>query len=127
MFWFSIVQAAIENIEFTENSRKLVEKYSADKMHMKIYEDTSRKASDIIAQQKIAEGIRDNGFGDTGGMIMGVNMANVFGTNAEKKANTGSFDQQVENLKKLKELLDAGILTEDEFIVKRKKSWDYDT
>ena len=126
MFWFSIVQAAIENIEFTENSRKLVEKYSADKMNMKIYEDT-RKASDIIAQQKIAEGIRDNGFGDTGGMIMGVNMANVFGTNAEKKANTGSFDQQVENLKKLKELLDAGILTEDEFIVKRKKSWDYDT
>lgn len=122
-FGFAIVQVAIENIEFTDESRELVRQYSSNKMQVKAYEDISQRASNIAAQQKIAQGIQDNGFGEGGNMIMGMNMAQAMGVNAEPKQNTPSmtFDQQMDALKKLKELLDAGILTEEEFNTKKKE------
>jgi len=120
-FGLSIVQVAIENIEFTDDSRELVKQYSSNKMNLRAYEDVSQKASNIAAQQKIAQGIQDNGLGEGGNMIMGMNMAQVIGTNVEPKQNSMSFDQQMEALKKLKELLDAGILTDDEFNAKKKE------
>ncbi len=120
-FGFSIIQVAIENIEFTEDSRELIKQYSSNKMNLKAYEDVSQKASNIAAQQKIAQGIQDNGLGEGGNLIMGMNMAQAIGTNAEVKRNSMSFDQQMDALKKLKELLDAGILTEDEFNFKKKE------
>ena len=125
-FGFKIVKVAIENIEFSEKSRELVNKFSENKMNMKAYEDVSQKASNILAQQKIAEGVQNNGFGDMGGMIFGMNMAqgvaqNV-GQNAEtKKTNTMSYDEQIANVKKLKELLDDGIITKEEFEAKKKE------
>ncbi len=125
-FGFKIVKVAIENIEFSERSRELVNKFSENKMNMKAYEDVSQKASNILAQQKIAEGVQNNGFGDMGGMILGMNMAqgvaqNV-GQNAEtKKANTMSYDEQIATVKKLKELLDDGIITKEEFEAKKKE------
>lgn len=121
-FGLSIVQVAIENIEFSDDSRELVKQYSSNKMNISAYEDISQKASNIAAQQKIAQGIQDNGFGEVGGMIMGMNMAQALGVNAEpKQSQTMSFDQQIETLKKLKELLDAGILTQEEFDKKKKE------
>lgn len=74
----------------------------------------------IAAQQKIAQGIQDNGFGNVGGMIMGMNVAQGLGAQAEPK-QTLSFDQQIETLKKMKELLDAGILSKEEFDAKKKE------
>lgn len=115
-----IVKVAIENIEFTEASRELVRQYSEKKMGMKAYEDVSQRTSNIAAQQKIAQGIQDNGFGNDGGMIMGMNVAQGLGAQAEPK-QTLSFDQQIETLKKLKELLDAGILSKEEFDAKKKE------
>ena len=38
-------------------------------MDLKAYEDISQKASNISAQQKIATGVQNNGFGDMGGML----------------------------------------------------------
>ena len=111
---------AIENIEFTEASRELVRQYSEKKMGMKAYEDVSQRTSNIAAQQKIAQGIQDNGFGNVGGMIMGMNVAQGLGAQAEPK-QTLSFDQQIETLKKLKELLDTGILSKEEFDAKKKE------
>ena len=90
---------------------------------MKAYEDVSQRTSNIAAQQKIAQGIQDNGFGYLGGMIMGMNVAQGLGAQAEPK-QTLSFDQQIETLKKLKklkELLDAGILSKEEFDAKKKE------
>ena len=115
-----ITSHAIENIEFTEASRELVRQYSEKKMGMKAYEDVSQRTSNIAAQQKIAQGIQDNGFGNVGGMIMGMNVAQGLGAQAEPK-QTLSFDQQIETLKKLKELLDAGILSKEEFDAKKKE------
>ena len=125
-FGFEIVHVSIENIEFSPESRELVNKYNTNKMDLKAYEDISQKASNISAQQKIAEGVQTHGFGDMGGMIFGMNMAQnmggTVGNNAEiKQQPTMSFDEQIETLKKLKELVDMGVLTEAEFNAKKKE------
>ena len=83
-FGFKIISVAIENIELTEDSRNLIKQYSSNKMGLSAYEDVSEKASNIAAQQKIAEGIKDNGFGNVGGMIMGMNMAQAMGPMAQQ-------------------------------------------
>lgn len=121
-FGFEIVKVAIENIEFTDDSRELVKQYSATKMGMKAYDDVSQRTSDIAAQQKIAQGIQDNGLGNAGGMVFGMNMAQGIGLNAQPpQRKEMSFDEQIETLKKLKDLVDAGILTEEEFNQKKKE------
>lgn len=124
-FGFAITKVAIENIEFTDDSRELVKQYSATKMSMKAYDDISQRTSDIAAQQKIAQGIQENGLGNAGGMIFGMNMAQGIGANAQPPQTSQrkemSFDEQIETLKKLKDLVDAGILTEDEFNQKKRE------
>jgi membrane protease subunit (stomatin/prohibitin family) len=89
-FGFKIVKVAIENIEFSDDSRELVKQFSANKMGLKAYEDVSEKASNIAAQQKIAQGIQDNGFGNAGGMILGMNMAQGIVSQGQPQA----FQQQ---------------------------------
>ena len=107
-------------IEFSDDSRELVKQYSSKKMDMKAYDDVSQRTSNIAAQQKIAEGIRDNGLGNGGGMVYGMNIAQNLGPTAETKSKM-SLDEQIETLKKLKELVDIGILTQEEFDAKKKE------
>lgn len=120
-FGFKIIKAAIENIEFTPESRELIKQYSAKKLDVKAYEDLSQQASNIAAQQKIAQGIQEHGLNDMGGMIFGMNFANGLDANAGQKQQKMSLDEQMETLKKLKELVDIGILTQDEFDKKKKE------
>lgn len=40
-----------------------------------------------MTQQKIAQGIQNNGLGDGGGMIFGMNMAQNLGVQVKKKQN----------------------------------------
>jgi hypothetical protein len=166
----------IEDVEFTDESRELVRGFSERKMGVRAYEGVSRQAADISAQQLIAEGVRENGLGDAGGMLFGMNLASGLDPrtagvptggqaapiptvgSAQAAGETGagdvpaagdqrtadpapeeggmpaasesatspsaadgpSFDQRVEMVKKLKELLDAGILTQDEFDAKKR-------
>ena len=121
-FGFSIVQVSIENIEFSPDSRELVNKYNTNKMDLMAYENIPRNASNISAQQKIATGIQNNGLGDMGGMIVATNIAQGVTRSGEIKSDSYeiSFDEQIETLKKLKDLLDAGILTQEEFNIKKK-------
>ena len=107
-------------IEFSDDSRELVKQYSSKKMDMKAYDDVSQRTSNIAAQQKIAEGIRDNGLGNGGGMVYGMNIAQNLGPTVETKSKM-SLDEQIETLKKLKELVDIGILTQEEFDAKKKE------
>ena len=122
-FGLEIVSVAVENIEFSDESRELVRQYSSKKMDMKAYDDVSQRTSDIAAQQKIAQGIQDNGFGSgPAGMIMGMNIAEKVGMNANLNSTTQmSLDEQIEALKKLKELVDMGILSDEEFNAKKKE------
>ncbi len=119
-FGFEIAKVGIQNIEFSMESRELVKQYSSNKMNIRAYDDVSQKTSNISAQQKIAQGIQDNGLGDGAGMIFGMNMAQNLSPQAENKSAM-SFDKQIETLKKLKELLDVGILSQEEFDQKKKE------
>ena len=126
-FGFKLVKVGIENIEMTAESQELVRNYAETKMNVSAYEDVSKRASDIAAQQKIAGGIEAHGLGEGGNMIFGMGMAQALNTNGElkqpsaTKETTMSFDEQVEALKKIKDLLDSGILTQEEFDTKKKE------
>lgn len=119
-FGFKLVRVAIENIEFSPESHELVKQFSSRKMNVKAYDNVSKKSADIAAQQKISQGIQNNGLGEGGGMLYGMNMAQNLGPNAESKS-TLSINDQIETLKKLKGLLDAGILSQEEFDIKKKE------
>lgn len=123
-FGFEIISVAIENIKFTNDSRELVHNYASTKMDMRAYEDISENTSNIRAQQKIAEGIKEKGLGNTAGMFMGMNIGqsiNPFNARSSSKKQELSLDEQTEKLKKLKDLVDAGILTQEEFEIKKKQ------
>ena len=91
-------------------------------MNLKAFDDVSQKDSNIAAQQKVASGIEQHGLGDGAGMIFGMNMAQQLDEKATKPSL--SFDEQIEALTKLKSLLDAGILTQEEFDRKKKEIMD---
>lgn len=169
-FGLELVSVAIENIEFSEQSRELVHQYSERKMNVAAYEGVSQHAANVAAQQMIAQGVRENGFGDAGNMLFGMGFAGALNPltaafagqakagdadamNAsqavcgeqvgdssasagatdsndsgagggakgctDRPAAVASLDEQIETVKKLKELLDAGILTQEEFDKKK--------
>ena len=113
-FGFAVIKVSIENIEFSEASKELVRQYSENKMNLKAYEDISQKASNISAQQKIAEGIKENGLGEGGNMLFGMNMAQALNGNAQQ-SDINDYDKKIESIKKLKELLDSGAITDEEY------------
>lgn len=133
-FGIELRGVAIENIEFSDDSRELVRSYSEKKMSVRAYEGVSAQAGNMAAQQMIAEGVRENGLGDGGNMLFGLGFAGSLNPQNASQATgatvpdqdsdaklTPSVDDQVETLKKLKELVDMGILTPEEFAAKKKQ------
>ncbi|MFT3797104.1 SPFH domain-containing protein [Microbacterium sp.] len=125
-YGLDVVQVGIESIEFSPASRELVKQYSANRMNLTAFENVSQHASDVAAQQKVAQGVQDHGLGDGGGMLFGMNLAQSLNPQTAAPAAmaapaTVSLDEQIETVKKLKELLDAGILSQDEFEAKKKQ------
>lgn len=134
-FGIELCGVAIENIEFSDDSRELVRNYSEKKMSVRAYEGVSAQAGNMAAQQMIAEGVRENGLGDGGNMLFGLGLAGslnpqnasqatgatVPDQNSDTRPAATSVDDQVETLKKLKELVGMGILTPDEFTAKKKQ------
>ena len=131
-FGLRLAAVAVENIEFSDQSRELVRQFSEKKMGVRAYEDVSQHAANVAAQQMIAEGVRNNGLGDGGGMLFGMNLASALNPQngsvvgaAEApqpaKGDGGSLDDKIETLKKLKDLLDVGILSQDEFDAKKRE------
>lgn len=129
-FGLDVVQVGIESIELSPESRELVKNYSANKMNVSAFEGISQQASNTAAQQKIAQGVQDNGLGDGAGLIFGMNLAQ--GLNPQTAAaappsvlatptQEPSLDEQIEAVKKLKDLVDSGILTQEEFDLKKKQ------
>lgn len=126
-FGLRLASVAIENIEFSDESRELVRQFSEKKMGVRAYEDVSQRAANVAAQQMIAQGVRDNGLGDVGGMLFGMNLAqsldpqNASSPSSQGSLSTTSLDDQIETLKKLKDLLDLGILSQQEFDAKKRE------
>lgn len=125
-FGFHIVKVGIENIEFSPDSRELVRQFSAKRMSVSAFEESTQQAANIAAQQQIAQGIANNGLGEGGGLLFGMNMAQSLTPQAMPVASEPakaalSIDEQMDAVKKLKELFDIGILTQDEFAAKKKE------
>ncbi len=122
-FGFELGKVAIENIELTDDSRQLIKEYSANKMRVKAYDDVNQRSADIAAQQQIAAGVKNHGLGDGGGAILGMNIAQgmVNATQNSNSSNNRSIEEQIELVKKLKELVDIGVLSEEEFNIKKKE------
>ena len=123
-FGLEVVRVGIESVELSPASRELVKQYSANLMNLKAFEGISQHASNIGAQQKIAQGVQDHGLGDGAGLLFGMNLAQS--VNPQNAAPTGqkqalSLDEQIDVVKKLKDLLDGGILSQEEFEIKKKE------
>ncbi len=118
-FGFELVKATISSIELSDTSKELLNRFAAKKVELSAYSDITQKSSDIAAQQKIAQGIQDNGLGDVGGMIFASNIAQSLGSNAGLVKS--SVDQQLEIVKKLKDALDSGLITQEEYDAKKKE------
>lgn len=120
-FGFKLVHIGIQNIEYSDESKELVRQYSANKMNVMAYDNASQRSADISAKQKVAQGIEKHGLGKGGaGIFLGMNATQGM-MNQSTPTNTMSFDQQIDAVKKLKELLDCGILTQEEFNIKKKE------
>lgn len=130
-YGLDVVQVGIESIELSPESRELVKQYSANKMNLSAFEGISQQASNVAAQQKVAQGVQDHGLGDGGGMLFGMNLAQAINpltaaptapvVAASAAAPSLSLDEQIEMVKKLKDLVDAGVLSQDEFDAKKKE------
>lgn len=151
-FGFEVTNVGIESIEFTDESRELVKRFSANRMDVAAYEHVSAQAGNMAAQQRIAAGIGEHGFGDGGGMMLGMAVAQsvnpltgapvaypaapVTAAQVQPTSSTAqdapsaaasvggtamSVNEQLDAVKKLKELLDAGILSTDEFEAKKRQ------
>ena len=130
-FGLRITGIAIENIELTEESRNIVMKYNKKKMDVSAFEDVSAKASDVASRQKMAEGVKEHGFGQGGGMIFGMDMAREaarpYHSSAEEAQASGISSQKsdwISELREMKSLVDEGILTEEEFSQMKKELLD---
>lgn len=99
-------------------------------MNISAFEGISQQTSNVAAQQKVAQGVQDHGLGDGGGMLFGMNLAQAISPMtaapatpvAPSSSTPGlSLDEQIESIRKLKDLVDAGILSQDEFEAKKKQ------
>lgn len=121
-FGIQIESVGIENIQYSDDSRELVKKFASKRMDVTSYEGVSDRAANIAAQQKIAQGIQENGLGDGAGMVLGMNIANeMVGTPKPSAKPEIDFSKQIELVSQLKSLLDSGVLTEDEFNRKKRE------
>lgn len=130
-FGLDVVQVGIESIELSPESRAIVQQFSENRMRVSAYEGVSQHASNISAQQKVAEGVQKHGLGDAAGMVFGMNLAQShnpahavptpppFEGSTVAAGSLASLDQQIELVRKLKELHDQGVLSEAEFNQKK--------
>lgn len=119
-YGFELISFSLMSIQYSPESRKLVNEYSSNKMNVAAYEDSSKRAADIAFQQGIARGVKEHGLGEAGGVMLGMGMMPNMMNTSQQTSNM-SVDEQVEAVKKLKELLDLGALSKEEFEVKKKE------
>lgn len=130
-FGLDVVQVGIESIEFTPESRNLVRQYSANKMSVAAFEGITQQASSMAAQQTVARGVERHGLGDGAGVLLGMGLAQTVSPQPVVSAAPVApsvpappqlpIDQQIDAVKKLKELVDVGILSPEEFERKKKE------
>ncbi len=119
-FGLKIVKVSIENIEFTEDSNELIKQYNQSRMSVSAFEGVNEQVANMAAQQKIAEGVKNKGLGNGGGLMMGMNLASGMNPLNGQTVNGGSNTNFIQ-ITEFKKLLDAGIITQEEFDIKKKE------
>jgi membrane protease subunit (stomatin/prohibitin family) len=147
-YGFELVRVAVENIDFAPDSKELVKQYSATVMEAgglakkrQVEGFTYQQERGFDVSEKVAQNEGVGQFSNMGiglGMISGVagTVGNTVGgvvgdamshsgqpTNDDSIAQQAkmSFEEQIETVKKLKDLLDAGVLSQGEFDAKKKE------
>lgn len=116
-FGIRLLNVSVQNIELSDDSKELIKQFASNRMDIKAYEGVSQKAADIVAQQKVSQGVKDHGLGSAAGAVVGINIAQ--GMNKLDEQKRLSLDEQIETIRKFKTLLDEGILTDEEFNKKK--------
>lgn len=85
------------------------------------YGNVPQNASKIIVQQRNTQGVQRNVFSKPENRSINTNPDQNVNSVGEANQTPVLSEDQIENLKKLKDLLDAKILTEEEFNIKKKE------
>lgn len=116
-----IVKVAIQAIEYDEDTRKLLS-------DVKKADALSGARGNSFMQQSVARGFQsagENGGGTTGMAFMGMGMNAVGGAmgGLQQPVNNQAPVQEdpMEKLKKYKEMLDAGLITQEDYDAQKKK------
>lgn len=106
-FGFKITNVALENIELSDDSAELVRTYSISKMQVKGYGDYPHHTMNPAYQKQNEPSFNnDSTVGNSDNVI---------------NRQTMSIEKQIEALNMLKELRDNGVLTDEEFNIKKKE------
>ncbi|QWC00207.1 SPFH domain-containing protein [Mycoplasmatota bacterium] len=116
-FGFKVVKVSIENIEYSQKSRKLVDDYNKKMMEMKPYKDITEETSDRIIKHSIYDSTKEKGNG-VFKAILGLSFLRG------QKKNKKSVKYQSRELKRLKSLLNKGIINEEEYKIQKNKILD---
>ena len=92
-FGFELVNVAINNIEFSDESKMIIDRYNKNRIGLKVFEKIPKLVSDMFAHQK-TDSLSHSEY---------------------------TAEQKIELVKQLNELLDKGVLTKEEFDLKKKE------
>lgn len=115
-----IVKVAIQAIEYDENTRELLNE-------VKKVDALSGARGNAFMQQSVARGLEAAGSNGGGSamafMGMGMNAAGGIMGNLQQPVNTPETktEDPMEKLKKMKEMLDAGLITQEDYDAQKKK------
>ena len=118
-FGIELINLNIENIDYSAHSKELIYKYSSEYLKNKVYEDVSDKAIDRKVREELAVNMNHSGASDVLNTLVNIKAAQSLNTLSDKKSFTP--EEQITLLRRFKELLDEGILTEEEFNSKKKE------
>lgn len=121
-YGFQLISVSLRNVEPSPESRELIRRYNDNRMSITAYENVSSQAADIAYKLGLAQGVKEHGLGDGAGVLLGMNMVNSTMKQSESLNNNRiSLDEQIEAVKKFKELLDIGAISQEEFDAKKKE------
>lgn len=117
-FGLKLMSVSLINISYSDESAAEVKKLNKTKMKYKTLESISDEAIEKDLELSMMESIKDDQTGKIGKTILGAILLRKTGKNRKEKA---SLKDQEKALKHYKKLLDDGIITQEEFDIKKKE------
>ena len=120
-YGIKLIDVTIESVSLTSESMKIINSYNETKTKVTAYDGVSNESIDAAAKINISEGIKNNGLGNSVfGTLSSADFVAEIMTN-KNRADDKEINNHIETLVKLKELLDSGVITQEEFEKEKKK------